>query len=156
MPRELCVSFHDVCLSNFPPGRFECRSISASDARAMINAARAQRNLRCVSDDDLLAPYHQREHQRHDELRALLRASCDITLSLDDFLAPVDDDDPSVQCIIPLQLVEVQPERALLVISCSYTFNESRSGGLEERLALAPDSLEFFLFESLAPPTEPA
>jgi hypothetical protein len=49
----------DVCLDNFPEGRFEGRVLSPADARAMIRAARGDNELTCVSNDDLVAPYRQ-------------------------------------------------------------------------------------------------
>ncbi len=109
MGNRIYLSFWHLCLDNLPQGRFERRTIQASDARAMINAARTDKTLLCVSKDDLLAPYRAKERRRHEELCALLSASYDCHLSLKDFLTEVDDEENPLQTIVPLQVVELQP-----------------------------------------------
>jgi len=86
MGGRVYLSFRDLCIGNLPCGRFEHRVIEAADARAMINAARADNTLLCVTKDDLLAPYRTKERKSHGELCTLLSASYDCPLSLEDFL----------------------------------------------------------------------
>jgi hypothetical protein len=57
MTAHLYLSFWHLCLDNLPQGQFERGVTSTDDARTMICNARTDRNLLCVSKDDLLAPY---------------------------------------------------------------------------------------------------
>jgi hypothetical protein len=72
MTSRLFLSFWDVCLDNLPEGRFDRRTVPAADARTMIRTARGNNMLVCVSNDDLLAPYRQKQRRRHEALCALL------------------------------------------------------------------------------------
>jgi hypothetical protein len=145
---HLYVSFWHLSIDNLPQGHFEHREISAGDAGAMIRAARADKTLLCVSDDDLLAPYRTTEHRRHEELCALLRARYDCPLRFEDFLTAFDDEEG--YSIMPLQVAELQGADRLLVVTCNYEFARTTENkiSLEERFALAEDSVEFHLISA--------
>lgn len=76
-----------------------------------------------------------------------LRTIAILRVSLEDFFFSPEED-PSISCMVPLQIVNVEPGRELLVISCSYVFKGAQSGGALERLSIDPESLEFWLFEA--------
>jgi hypothetical protein len=153
MSSRLYIAFWDLCLDNLPEGRFERRAISVADAQATICCARANRTLRCASRHDLLAPHGSRERRRHEELCGVLRESCNIPLTFEDFLIGWDDDRGAVQSILPLELVRCAPGDRLLVITCDYVSfgdrSEAWSGLLSERFAVAPDSVGFHLITPL-------
>jgi len=151
---RLYVSFWHLCLDNLPDGRFERRTIPAAAASAMIRAARAGGTLRCVSQDDLLAPYKVRERRRHEELGSVLGSSYDCPLHIEDFLCAVDDEKPGRVSIRPLQVAELEPGDRLLIVTCDYqlTGDAKEKVGIEDRFALAEDSVAFNLIEALLPP----
>ena len=128
MVGRLFLSFWDICLENLPLGTFEHRAISAPEAREVIQSSRATKTPQCVTSDDLLAPYRQRERRRHQALCDLLRRNYDLPLDLDDFLITLDEE-PAVQSIAPLQLAELQPGQRLLIVSCDYQLAD---GGKEK------------------------
>ena len=68
----LFISFWNICLDNLPKGKFVRRSMTAAAARAAINKARKNKSLLCVSEDDLIAPYHKLQRDRHDDLCRVL------------------------------------------------------------------------------------
>jgi hypothetical protein len=151
MTSRLFLSFWDVCLDNLPEGRFERRRVSPVAARAMIRAARGDKTLMCVSNDDLLAPYRQKQRRRHEALCALLHKTHDIALRLEDFLSTFDEKAGAMQSVTPLQLARLQPGDHLLVVTCNYGFTErNHSADLEDRFILAEDSVRFDLVEALS------
>ncbi len=72
---HLFLSFWDLCLDNLPEGRSERRTLPAADARAMIRAARENNVLKCVNNDDLIAPYRQTQRRNHEAPCAVLNNS---------------------------------------------------------------------------------
>ena len=152
MVNRLYVSFWDLCLDNLPQGRFERRVISVGDAGQMIRAARVDKTLLCVSKDDLLAPYRTKERRRHEELCAVLRASYDCPLGLEDFLTTFDDEETAVESITPLQVAELKPGDRLLVVTCNYQLVDKakRNGDLEDCFVLAAGSVGFHLVAGLS------
>jgi hypothetical protein len=113
-----------LCLDNLPQGQFERGVINADDARTMIRDARTDRMLRCVSRDDLLAPYRGKERRRHEELCELLRTRYNFDIRFDDFLTTFDADEASAQSIMPLEVVELRPRlpsRNWLIRSLHYS-----------------------------------
>jgi hypothetical protein len=150
MAGHLYISFWHLSIDNLTQRHLEHREISAGDAGAMIRAARADKTLLCVSDDDLLAPYRATGRRRHEELCALLRARYDCPLRFEDFLTAFDDEEGPVYSIMPLQVAELQRADRLLVVTCNYEFARSTENkiSLEERFALAEDSVEFHLISA--------
>jgi hypothetical protein len=152
MANRLYVSFWDLCLDNLPQAQFERRVIGAGDASQMIRAAHADKSLLCVSKDDLLAPYRAKKRRRHEELCAVLRASYDCPLRLEDFLTTFDDQETAVESITPLQVAELKPGDRLLVVTCNYQLVDKtkRNGDLEDCFVLAADSVGFHLIAALS------
>lgn len=153
MSHRLYLSFWDICLDNLPCGTFEHITIAASEASALIHTARASTRLRCVSKDDLLAPYRERERRHHEELCAVLRSHHDFPLQFDDFLLNFDGEDSEAQSIAPLELAELHPGERLLVVTCAYRLADraERDVGPEHRFLLADDSIAFHLITALRP-----
>ena len=148
MTRRLYVSFWDLCLANLPQGRFEHHVIGAGEASAMIRAARTDKTLACVSDDDLLAPSARRERKRHEELRTLLANRYDCPLLLADFLITTSDNgEIAVESIAPLELAELQPEDRLLIVTCNYQAAENAQArsSIEDIFVVAADSVTFHM-----------
>jgi hypothetical protein len=153
MTTHIYLSFWHLCLENLPQGRFERGVISADDAGTMIRDARTDRTLLCVSRDDLLAPYRAKERRRHEELCELLRTHYDFDIRIEDFLTTFDDDGASVQSIMPLEVVELRAEERLLIVTCNYLLIDKIDDyvDLEDRFALAADSVGFHLITALPP-----
>ena len=152
MVNRLHFSFWDLCLDNLPQGRFERRVLGAGDASQMIRAAHVNKTLLYVSKDDMLAPYRTKERRRHEELCAVLRASYDCPLVLEDFLTTFDDEETAVESITPLQVAELKPGDRLLVVTCNYQLADKakRNGDLEDCFVLAADSVGFHLVAALS------
>jgi hypothetical protein len=74
-PPNIFVSFFYVCLEDFPEGGFTCRVVPPDEARTMINDARREELLQCVSDEDYYAPYKEREKNKCLELCAALKGT---------------------------------------------------------------------------------
>jgi hypothetical protein len=143
----LYVSFWDLCLANLPQGRFEHRVISAGEASVMIRGARADKNLVCVSNDDLLAPFGTKQRRRHDELCAVLRGSYGCPMRFEDFLVTSDHEGTAVHSVTPLQAAELQTGDRLLIVACDYQLAERMQDSveLEDLFVMAPDSVSFHL-----------
>jgi hypothetical protein len=113
--------------------------------------------IRCVSQDDLLAPYHKQEAVKHQELCTALQQHYGIHLVLKDFL--LEDEEDGLYMTMPLQLAQVQGESKLLVISCAYSYDSDRQHedqeaeeiDLDRLFTIAPDSIKFHLLEAIAP-----
>jgi hypothetical protein len=145
------LTFWGLCLDNLPAGRFERRALSAADARMLIDAARENNTLRCVSRDDLFAPYRQRERRNHDALRVVLQKSFDMALSLEDFVITAGDKDGASQITNPLQLACLQAGDRLLVVTCDYAFDKrKKSDDVHDLFTIAEDTVRFDLIEALA------
>ncbi len=155
MASRLILSFWDVCLDNLPQGSFERGTVTATETRAMIQAARADAALLCVSNDDLLAPYRERQRRRQAELCAVLQNAYDIPLRFEDFMSSFTDQGGTRQSVTPLQLACLQPGEQMLVVTCDYVFAQGNAtGDLEERFAIAEDSVCFNLITTLMRPAE--
>jgi hypothetical protein len=145
-PGKLFVSFWDICLDNLPDGPFRRRRITPENAKNSIEQARRENRLVGVSDDDLLAPYRQRERGKHDALRRVLEEQFGIALSFEDFVSK-DETDPDGLCSIrPLSLVELTEDSQLLVVTCLYMLrnNEKHLPGFEPD----PESVKFSVIEA--------
>jgi hypothetical protein len=153
MASHLYISFWEVCLDNLPEGRLERRVIGAGEASAMICAARADKTLLCVSNDDLLAPYRTKKRRHHEELCAVLRTSYGCPLRFEDFLNTFDDGESAVQSITPLQVAELKPGDRLLVVTCNYKLADKseHKADMEDRFVLAADSAGFHVISALSP-----
>jgi hypothetical protein len=159
------LSFWHVEMSNFPVGTFRRRALSTTEARCMVNAARASGTLVCVAKEDLAAPYCDDERESHRQLCAALRAHADIEIHLRDFFGP--------DCANPLCAARIGEERRLLVVDCHYAFDRntfpdtaaayaSNSGESHQararrlmkeaiRMKIVPDSIKFYSFEQGEP-----
>lgn len=147
---RLFLSFWDLCLDNLPEGRFERRTLSAADARAMIRTPRENNTLRCVSDDDLIAPYRQTQRRNHEALCAVLHKTFDIPLCLEDFLSSLSEHEGAIQTVTPPQLARLTPGDCLRVVTCAYILTQSNETvDLEDRFVLDEDSVRFDLIEAL-------
>jgi hypothetical protein len=143
----LFVSFWDICLDNLPEGAFTRRRIAPEEARQRIDEARAKDALTCLTDKDLLAPYHKREGDKHEDLCRILNDHFGIRLGVDDFFTAPDED--GFYSANPLRLAQADGSDKLLVVTCWYVLpeQEKRSKGFR-RLDIEPSSVEFHLFQS--------
>lgn len=122
----------------------------AADASTLINEARTDKTLQCVSHDDLLAPYKATERRRHEELCSVLRKHYDCALHLEDFLCAFDEEQPDIKTTFPLDVVQLKRGDRLLIVTGGYEFlRGSAEASLEDRFVLSPDSVEFNLIEAL-------
>jgi hypothetical protein len=143
----LFVSFWNICLENLPEGSFLRRSITPEDARHLIESARKEKRLLCVSEDDLLAPYRKRERANHDALRRALVKHVGITLAFRDFTGSHETDAGSSYSTTPLVGVQIRGRDRLLVVTCRYTLGK-RNKRNPLPFAIAPETIEFHLIES--------
>lgn len=156
------LSFWDVELDNLPAGLFSKRVLSTAEAGGILNAARSSDTLVCVSREDLAAPYGARARQRHEELCAVLRRHANIEMHLRDFFGE--------DCVNPSCVAEVTLHSRLVVVDCNYTLDHLGSGSSDRpepdadaaacrdgndliKMKLAPDSLQFHLFEQISDST---
>ena len=145
---KLLVSFWRLCLENLPEGGFTRRRIAPDDARLYVEQAREENTLLCLSDTDLMAPYHERERENHEALCHVLTEHFGIVLSLRDFCGRTEGDDGGLYSINPLNCVRVQGHDRLMIITCAYV---SAAGGLDEPLfEIEPETVEFHLVEAAA------
>ena len=147
----LFVSFWDICLDNLPEGAFVRQNITAVDAKQMIDEARQQAKLLCVSDTDLFAPYKARERNKHAELCTVLNETFGIQLKPNDFTGKHDDDDGPRYAVNPLVVAQVRGQSRMLVVTCAYTMSEKREDGCP-LFEVSPSSVEFSLFEATDSP----
>jgi hypothetical protein len=147
------ISFWHICLSNLTEGSFVHHCLSPEEAKKLIAQAQQNQTLLCVAQDDLLAPYKQREAQKYQELCTALQQYHGISLELEDFL--LKDEEEGAYSTTPLQIVQVEGDAKLLVISCNYAYNSKHQRGKDEAIdlntmfAIAPDSIEFHLIEAI-------
>ena len=145
--KQLFVSFWHVGLENIPEGTFVHRRLAVSQAKQMIDAARSDETLACVSHDDLLAPYHEDERRKHDELCEVLREHHGVALSFEDFL--LEDQDDETHMVRPLVFADIGEGNRLLIVNCHYALaSERQKGALEFEIAV--DSVTFHLLEAQA------
>lgn len=148
---KLYLSFWEICLKNLPVGEFKHRLIVPEDARSLINQARAKKTLLCVSTNDLLGDQQTDKRDDHNKLFHVLREYFGISIVLKDFLLEDKDDDGNILfSTIPLDVVQVQGNQPLIVVTCSYIWEPE---DLEElNFTVDPESVEFHLFEALLQP----
>jgi hypothetical protein len=145
---HLFLSFWDICLDNLPEGNFARRRILAADAKQQIEQARRQGRLLCLSEDDLVAPYHAHKRDNHAALCCLLESDFGIPLNLEDFIPEHTHGSDSFYSVLPLNGVRVQGSDRMLVVNCSYRLRESSLLDLE----LDPATAEFHLIEAISQP----
>jgi hypothetical protein len=146
---RLFVSFWNICLENLPEGGFTCRRVAPDEARLAIEQAREGGTLLCLSETDLLAPYHKRECGNHDALCLVLKDHFGIVLSLRDFYGRAGDDDDSLYCINPLNCVRVEDGNRLMIITCAYVLaDEIGEGPLQFKIE--PTTVKFYVVEVAA------
>jgi len=146
---DFFVSFCHICLDNLPEGTFEHRRVTPAEAKALIAQARREKRLLGVSQDDLLAPYHKHERQKHDELRNVLKKHFGISLLFKDFITSDELATDGIYTTNPLIAVQLRESDRLLIVSCGYTLDDGRRG---KQLAfrLEPASATFHLIEARA------
>jgi hypothetical protein len=148
MRARLLLSFWDLCLENVPQDRFEHRTLTASEARTLIGEARADHALLCVSREDLFAPNRERLRQRYEALSAVLRASYDLPLPVDDFVSGLAEQDGPRASSGTTQFSCLKLSDRLLVVTCRYSFLQcTEVDGAEDCFVIAQDSVTFELFE---------
>jgi len=145
MSDNLFISFWDICLDNLPEGTFMHRRLSPADAKRCIEQARQENRLLCLSNNDLLAPYKERERKNHEALCDVLAEHFGIALSLKDFVSK--DEDDGLYTINPLNCAQVHGHDRLLVITCAYGMAEN-DNDTPLKLKIEPTTVKFHLFES--------
>jgi hypothetical protein len=147
-PGQLFVSFWDLCLENLPVGTFSRRRVPTPEAKAIIEQARRYGSLRCVTGDDLLAPYKKRERKNHDKPCRALGEHFGINLSLGDFADKHEIDGEDSYTIHPLDFARVRGGDRLMVVTCDFTMAKEKGDELVA-FDIAPDSVKFHLFEAV-------
>ena len=145
---RLFLSFWSIALENLPEGDFRHRQIQADDARQRINEAQAAGVLRCVSGDDLIAPFRKREREKHQEFCDVLASQFGIALSLKDFCLEDQNEEGPLYFVHALELAEVAADKSLVVLTCCYRMDETPEGE-RPQFSIEPSSVEFHLFEAL-------
>jgi hypothetical protein len=149
----LFVSLWNLCLENLPEGDFRRRRITADEAKRLLDQARREKRLLCVSKDDLLACDKDWERLCHDEFRAALKKHCGIALSFKDFTMADESDGKSYSSITPLVCVEIKDEDRLLIATCGYAMDRKRSRDALT-FSINPASLNFHLIEAMTARTQ--
>lgn len=147
MPDKLFLSFWKLSLENLSIGRFIHRTLCLTEVKPLIDQARRNNTLICVSSDDLLAPYNQRELENYRKLCQVLQAEFGIQISVRDFCSSSLFDGEELFTITPLEVVQIGGGARLIIVTCSYSLPESRSPGRPD-FQIAPDSVEFHLIEA--------
>jgi hypothetical protein len=145
--KRLLLSFWNICLDNLPEGSFYRRQLQPDEAKTLIHEAQQAKRLTCVSQDDLLAPHHERARSNHQALCGVLGEHSGIMLSLEDFCSKHDEDGDALYFTRALSLVQVTGQDSLLVITCNYMLDESTKE--LPRFTVALDSVTFHLIESI-------
>jgi hypothetical protein len=145
---RLFVSFWHIGLENIPIGSFAHRRVTPAEAKRLIDEARLAGTLYCASQDDLLAPYEERERRNHEKLCSVLGAQCGISLSIEDFVVNENIESEETCSIRPLAFAEIEGSHCLLVVDCHYVMAKERQPG-ELRFDISPESLTFHLFEAI-------
>ena len=100
----------------------------------------------CVSNDDLLAPYKERELAQYKDLCEVLNRNLGIPLSINEFFSKTEHEGHSLYTINPLDGVQVCDDNQLLVVTCAYGMSESPDNSANMGFTVIPDSVEFRLF----------
>jgi hypothetical protein len=144
----LFLSFWSIALENFPEGNFRHRQISADDARQRIKEAQEAGAFQGVTQDDFLAPFHEKERENHQAFCDVLTSQFAIVLSLKDFCLEDQSEEGSSYVVSPLELAEIAVDESLMVLTCDYRMNETpESKG--PQFSIDPSSVEFHLLEVL-------
>jgi hypothetical protein len=147
---SLYISFWHICLDNLPEGTFRHRRIPSDEASRYIEQARQDNRLRCVSHDDLGAPYKKRQAENHEALCKVLSEHWGITLSFEEFFSRHDDEEgEALYFVNGLDFAQIHGESRLLVVTCSYVFAEEKSAGEPRGFDIDPASVKFHLFEAV-------
>lgn len=145
-PKKLALSFWDIDLSNFPEGAFQHEKLTQETGAALVNGAIASNTLSVFSDTDFLAPYHEREKDKHAELCRVLKENLGVDISLKMFTSEFKDEDGARRYHVnPLQVYQLSPDCPLLVVTCHYVWNRSPSRD-DLGLDVSPESVAFHLF----------
>ncbi|MBW4465104.1 MAG: hypothetical protein KME07_06645 [Pegethrix bostrychoides GSE-TBD4-15B] len=147
MSASLFVSFWNICLDNLPLGSFRHHCLEPETARILIEKAQSESKLYCVSQDDLFAPYHQRELEKCQELCEILASYFNVNLSIRDFTTGMEEAGENLMSVFPLQLAKVENDKKLLIITCAYSLSESQQG-IRGSFKVDPDSVKFHLIEA--------
>jgi hypothetical protein len=151
MSGQLFLSFWHVCLDNLPEGTFSHRRITREEARALLEHTRqGGGRVVCVSNDDLLAPYREKELRSHKELCGVLREHFRIPLSIRDFLVSEEHEGQALYSVIPLQGAQIQEQDRLLVVTCGYALPDRRAGTPVD-FYIAPETTVLHLIEHTPP-----
>lgn len=145
---KLFLTFWHIGLDNLPIGRFEHTVLTPVNARTLIAESQEQGRFSCVSRDDLLAPYKQREHSQYKDLCETLNKDFGISISVDDFVGATEHDGKPLYSIKPLDFVRVKDAARLIVVSCAYVMTERDQNAPGLGFSIAPDTVEFHLFEA--------
>src|ERR1700683_1345129 len=105
-----------------------------------MEQARQESRLRCVSQDDLAAPYRKREAAKHEALCKALGEHLGITLSLEEFFFRQDDEGEALYFVNGLAFARIQGDSRLLIITCAYILAEEKLPGAGLGSEIAPDS----------------
>lgn len=142
----LFLSFWDIYLDNLPEGTFTRRRIPAAEAKLLIDQARLNHALRCLSQVDVLAPYKARERDRYQALCRVLSEHVGIALTLEDFLSKEVGGDAGYT-IRPLSIAQVKGPHRMLVVTCNYTMQRPAAGPAPA-FAILPETVEYHLIEA--------
>ncbi len=146
----LFVSFWSLCLENLPEGGFTRRRLTPEEATLAVEQAREGQTLLCLSDTDLLAPYHERERGNHEALCRVLQEHFGIVLAFKDFCGNGGGDDEGMYSINPLNCVQVQGHDRLMVVTCAYVSAGQCLEG-RPRFEIEPTTVEFHMVEAATP-----
>ena len=140
--------FEDICLCNLPEGTFSHRRIAAEEARELVNQARRNETLLCVSDKDLFAPYKERDTEKNQDLCKVLTGHFGIPLSVENFMTSIEHEGETLYSTAPLQCVQIEGEDRLLIVTCHYSMERMKEGAYPD-FTIIPESVAFHLIESV-------
>lgn len=145
---QVFLSFEDICLSNLPEGKFFHRRITAEEARGLVEQARHDDRLLCVSGDDLLAPYEEDNTEKQKNLCRVLTEHFGMPLSIRDFMSSMEHEGEPLYSTAPLQCVQVEGEDRLLIVTCHYSMERGKKGAFPA-FTIIPESVAFHLIKSV-------
>jgi len=105
----------------------------------------------CVSHDDLLAPYHEDKAKQYKELCEVLIQEHGVPLSFKEFFREDEHEGKQLYTTNCLTFVEISTVNNLLVVNCAYNMSKHDRNSDNMGFAIAPNSIEFHLFEAIAP-----
>ncbi|MBF2028711.1 MAG: hypothetical protein IGS48_18435 [Oscillatoriales cyanobacterium C42_A2020_001] len=129
---KLFLSFWKLSLKNLPVGRLVHRILDAAEAKLLIEQTQQNHSLVCVSSDDLFAPYNGRILKNQRELCQVLQEHFGIEVVIEDFFSSSLADGEELCSVVPLELVRIQDNDSLMIVSCHYSLPESRTPGTLE------------------------